>query len=209
VPNLDLVPSSIDLVGAEIELISVDGRERRLRDAVLQYRDQYDYILVDSPPSLGLLTLNVLTASDKLIVPVQAEYYALEGLSELVKTVDLVERELNPGLEIFGILVTMFDRRNNLAKEVEADLRDHFGEKVFQVVIPRSVRLSEAPSHGKPVILYDPLSSGAQSYREFAREFLARLASIPSGSVASTDLSAEKKEASQWSEGHSDVDSAH
>ncbi len=173
-PFLELIPSSPDLSGAEVELVPILAREQRLKQALAPYEGQYDYILVDAPPSLGLLTVNLLVAATQLLIPVQCEYYALEGLSDLVKTIDLVKANLNRSLQIGGILLTLFDSRNNLAKEVEQELRQHFKEKVFQTVIPRSVRLSEAPSYGKPALLYDIKSRGAQCYLELAREFMER-----------------------------------
>lgn len=174
-PYLSLVPSTSDLVGAEVELVKEDGRERRLQRALQGYEGRYDYILIDGPPALGILTLNILTAARGVVIPVQCEYYALEGLSDLLQTIELVKRSLNPQLEIVGILLTMFDSRNNLAHDVEEEIRRHFREKVFRTVIPRSVRLSEAPSHGKPVIQYDARSRGAQCYLEAAQELLSRV----------------------------------
>ena len=168
---LDLIPASTDLVGAEIELVNLPNREQALRNGIKRYTD-YDCIFVDGPPSLGLLTLNLLTAVSGIVIPVQSEFYALEGLTDLLRTFDLVKKELNPSLAVKGILLTMYDARNNLARDVDAEIRKHFGALVFRTVIPRSVRLSEAPSHGKPVILYDIKSAGAQSYLQLAREFL-------------------------------------
>jgi chromosome partitioning protein len=169
-----MIPGTSDLVGAEVELVDMEEREHLLSKALAGYRGQYDYIFIDSPPSLGLLTLNILTASNALIVPVQCEFYALEGLADLMKTIELVQGSLNPNLLIRGILLTMYDTRNNLAHDVGRGSRGHFGETVFRTVIPRNVRLSEAPSHGKPVILYDVKSKGAESYLELAKEFLER-----------------------------------
>ena len=177
-PCLDIIPGTSDLVGAEVELVGVEDREFRLKKGLERFLHDYDFIFIDSPPSLGLLTLNVLTASQHLIVPVQCEYYALEGLADLMKTIELVRSSLNPTLKIAGILLTMYDARNNLAHDVEGEIRSHFGELVFQNVIPRNVRLSEAPSHGKPVLLYDVKSRGAQSYLELAQEFLKRIQSL-------------------------------
>ncbi len=177
-PYLDLLPGTSDLVGAEVELVNFEGREFRLKKGLEKFADRYDFVFIDSPPSLGLLTLNVLTAADHLIVPVQCEYYALEGLADLTRTIDLVQGELNPALKIAGILLTMHDARNNLAHQVEEEIRRHFGDQVFQTVIPRNIRLSEAPSHGKPVLLYDVKSKGAQSYLELAQEFLKRIESL-------------------------------
>lgn len=174
-PFLDLIPGTSDLVGAEVELVGFEDREYRLKKGLESLGGRYDFIFIDSPPSLGLLTLNVLTAASRLIVPVQCEYYALEGLADLTRTIDLVKGALNPDLKIAGILLTMHDARNNLAHQVEEEIRKHFEDTVFRTVIPRNVRLSEAPSHGKPVILYDVKSRGAQSYLELAQEFLDRV----------------------------------
>ncbi len=184
---LQLVPSGRDLYGAEIELVSLANRERRFEQVLADLRDAYELVLVDCPPSLGLLTINALAAADAVILPLQCEYYALEGLAGLLETVEVVRRQLNPGLALEGILLTMADRRNNLAKQVEAEVRNHFGEHVFRTVIPRNVRLSEAPSHGKPVILYDAHSKGAISYLQLADEILQRLAP-PSPAAAAPSL---------------------
>jgi chromosome partitioning protein len=175
---LDVIPGTSDLVGAEVELVAQVGREFRLRKSLEPFLSQYEFIFIDSPPSLGLLTLNVLTAANLLIVPVQCEYYALEGLADLTRTIDLVQSSLNPALKIAGILLTMYDARNNLAHEVEGEIRKHFGDLVYRTVVPRNVRLSEAPSHGKPVLLYDVKSKGAQTYLELAQEFLERLSNV-------------------------------
>jgi chromosome partitioning protein len=174
IPLLSLVPSSVDLSGAEIELVEVSGREFRLRKALEGVLGAYDYVLIDCPPSLGLLTLNALVAAHAVLVPLQCEFYALEGLSHLVRTVERVRRSLNPGLEIQGVVLTMFDKRNNLSDLVAADVRGHFGDKVYDTVIPRNVRISEAPSHGKPVLIYDFRSAGAQAYIHLASEVLRR-----------------------------------
>jgi chromosome partitioning protein len=174
VPRLDILPASVDLLGAELELVDGERREFRLRDSLAAAPLAYDYVLIDCPPSLGLLTLNALVASDAVLVPLQCEFYALEGLSHLVRTIELVKRGLNPGLEIQGVVLTMFDKRNNLSELVAADVRDHFGDKVYDTVIPRNVRISEAPSHGKPVLLYDFRSAGAQAYVHLAGEVLRR-----------------------------------
>jgi chromosome partitioning protein len=171
---LDLVPSTRDLVGAEIELVGAGDRETILRRALAPIRDDYDYILVDCPPSLGLLTLNTLTASDSVLIPIQCEFYALEGLSQLLNTVRLVQRGLNPALSIEGVLLTMYDRRLNLSKQVADEAREYFGDRVYRSVIPRNVRLAEAPSFGQPIVQYDILSVGAQSYLSLATELLAR-----------------------------------
>jgi chromosome partitioning protein len=166
---LDIAPAVQDLVGAEVELVTAIGRETRLKEALATVTDLYDFVVIDCPPALGLLTLNALTASNSVLIPLQCEYYAMEGLSQLLKTISLIKKRLNPQLEREGILLTMYDRRNNLSHQVEQDIRAHFGEEVFPVVIPRNVKLSEAPSHGKPVILYDINSAGATAYMEAAR----------------------------------------
>jgi chromosome partitioning protein len=174
IPRLSIVPSSVDLSGAEIELVAVEGRESRLRQALQGTVADYDYVLIDCPPSLGLLTLNALVAAHAVLVPLQCEFYALEGLSHLVRTVERVKRAFNSGLEIQGVVLTMFDKRNNLSDLVAADVRVHFGAKVYDTVIPRNVRVSEAPSHGKPVLLYDFRCPGAQAYIHLASEVLRR-----------------------------------
>ncbi len=174
IPFLEIVPSEIDLVGAEIELVGIPRREFRLRDALVDVRDEYDYILVDCPPSLGLLTLNGLVAADGVLIPIQGEYYAMEGVGKLLGTIRLVQDSLNPRLRIEGVLLTMYDTRLNLCKQVLEELRRYFGYKVYKTVIPRNVRLAEAPSFGKPVIMYDALSKGAQAYLELAKEVLSR-----------------------------------
>jgi chromosome partitioning protein len=170
---LDVVPAKIDLVGVEIELIHMISRERVLKKALAEPNKQYDYILIDCPPSLGLLTVNALTASDGVLIPVQCEYYALEGLSALTNTISLIKQELNPDLVIEGVLLTMYDSRNNLAEQVAQEVRKYFGSKVYTTIIHRNVALSEAPSHGKPVLLYDIRSRGAQSYLELAKEVIS------------------------------------
>lgn len=172
-PYLEVVTANTDLIGAEIELIHEENRERRLRDLIQEVEADYDYILIDCPPSLGLLTLNSLTAAHSVIIPLQCEYYALEGLGQLLKTILRIKQVFNPGLEIEGILLTMFDIRNNLSHQVAQEVRDHFKDKVFRTVIPRNVRLSEAPSYGKPVLLYDIHSKGAESYLQLAQELMA------------------------------------
>jgi len=171
-PFLDLMPSTRDLVGAEIELVGALSRETVFRRALESVRDEYDYVLVDCPPSLGLLTLNTLTAADSVLIPIQCEFYALEGLSQLLNTVRLVQRALNPGLEIEGVLLTMFDRRLNLSRQVAAEAREYFQDRVYRTAIPRNVRLAEAPSFGQPIVQYDVLSQGAQSYLALAKEVL-------------------------------------
>jgi chromosome partitioning protein len=170
VPMLDLVPGHPDLIGAEIELLEMEERELILKRALAGIRERYPYTIIDCPPSLGLLTVNALAASDFVIIPLQCEYYALEGLVFLLKTISVIKKKLNPELEILGVLLTMFDRRNNLSFRVMEEARKHLGSKVFQTVIPRNVRLSEAPSYGKPVILYDAASKGAESYLDLAAE---------------------------------------
>jgi chromosome partitioning protein len=172
-PYLDVVPASRDLVGAEIELVDAESRETILRKALEPIREKYDFILVDCPPSLGLLTLNTLTASDSVLIPIQCEFYALEGLSQLLSTVRLVQRGLNTDLEIEGVLLTMYDKRLNLSRQVADEAREYFGGRVYKATIPRNVRLAEAPSFGQPIVLYDVLSVGAQSYLALAREVLA------------------------------------
>jgi chromosome partitioning protein len=174
IESLKLVPSSKDLVGATVELIRQDNRALKLRAALRPVRDAYDFILLDCPPALDLLTLNALATSDGLLIPMQAEYFALEGISELMHTLDRVRESFNAGLVIEGILLTMYDDRTNLAQQVSSNLREHFGEKVFKTTIPRNIRLAEAPSYGRPVSLYDPKSRGAESYRELALELLKR-----------------------------------
>jgi chromosome partitioning protein len=175
-PFLDVVPSTRDLVGAEIELVSAFSRETILRQALEPIRDQYDYILVDCPPSLGLLTVNTLTAADSVLIPIQCEFYALEGLSQLLNTIRLVQRGLNPGLDVEGVLLTMYDKRLNLSRQVGEEAREYFGPKVYRATIPRNVRLAEAPSFGQPIVLYDVLSSGAQAYLMLAHEVIDRRA---------------------------------
>lgn len=169
---LKVLPSTTDLIGAEIELIGEADRETRLKKALKQIRNDFDYILIDCPPSLGLLTVNALTAADSVLVPLQCEYYAMEGLSQLTRTIDLIQRQLNPALSLRGILLTMFDGRNNLSHQVSEEIRRHFAERVFKTVIPRNVRLSEAPSHGLPVLQYDISSRGAEAYLALARELI-------------------------------------
>jgi chromosome partitioning protein len=173
-PNLWLLPSGRDLVGAEIELVEQEGRETRLRFAMGSVRGNYDYILIDCPPSLSLLTVNALTAADSVLVPIQTEYFALEGLTELLETVERVRASWNPLLAMEGIVLTMYDERTNLARQVAEDIRQHFGDRVFETIIPRNVRLGEAPSYGKPVMSYDIKSKGAEAYLALGREFLKR-----------------------------------
>ena len=171
-PHLRLLPSDIDLVGAEIELVGMDRREYRLRDALQARTVSEDYVLIDCPPSLGLLTINALAAADTVLVPLQCEFFALEGLTHLVKTVKLVRERLNPGLDIGGIVLTMFDGRTSLALQIRDEVHRYFPGKIFETVIPRNVRLTEAPSHGKPVMLHDLRSSGAIAYLDLARELI-------------------------------------
>ena len=171
--NLDIVPATIQLSGAEIELTSQMAREKRLADAVLPIRDSYDYILIDCPPSLGMLTINAFTTCDAILIPVQSVYYALEGLSQLLNTIQLVQKHFNPNLKIEGVLLTMLDARTNLGNEVVEEVKRFFKDKVYQTIIPRNVRLSEAPSHGMSIIDYDPASRGAKEYMALAKEVLA------------------------------------
>ena len=173
-PKLAIVPATKDLVGAEIELVSAEKREYRIKEALASVRRHYDYVLLDCPPSLGLLTLNALTAADSLLIPIQSEYYALEGLSALLETLHLVQRGLNPNLHLEGIIITMFDSRNRLSHQVVEEIRAHFPDKLYSTIIRRNVRLSESPSYGKPVCLYDDSSTGAQDYRDLAKELITR-----------------------------------
>lgn len=173
-PGLDVAPSSVDLVATELDLSDEGRREFRLRDALESVRDAYDYILIDSPPSLGLLTINGLTAADSVLVPLQCEYFALEGVSQLMNTLERVRQQLNPHLDIEGIVLTMYDERINLARQVAAEVREHFPDKVYKTVIPRNVRLGEAPSFGKPILLYDIRSRGSEAYLQLAKEFISR-----------------------------------
>jgi chromosome partitioning protein len=176
IDSMKLIPADRHLTGAEIEMVSLGGREERLRDLLRTVRDEFDHIFIDCPPSLGLLTLNALVAADAVLIPLHCEYFALEGLADLVETMRRVRASLNPGLEIDGVLLTMFDERTNLGQQVARDVRQFFKEKVFKTVIPRNVRLGEAPSHGMPVILYDGKSRGAEAYVALAREVLERSA---------------------------------
>jgi chromosome partitioning protein len=176
VPWLTVLPAHIDLVGAEIELVGMDGREQILKDRLKGAADLYDFIIIDCPPSLGLLTLNALTAADSLLIPMQCEYYAMEGLAQLMNTFELVRRSLNPSLQVEGVLLTMFDGRNNLNNQVQEEIRSHFGDRVFQSTIPRNITLAEAPSHGKPAVFYDAVSKGAQAYLALAKEVLEHAA---------------------------------
>jgi chromosome partitioning protein len=177
-PFLDMLPSNINLVGAEIEMVDMENRETLLKRAIQNVTDSYDYVLIDCPPSLGLLTLNSLTASDSVLIPVQCEYFALEGLGQLLNTINIVKKHFNKDLAIEGVLLTMFDQRLRLSHQVAEEVRKYFGEKVFNTVINRNVRISEAPSYGKPIILYDAISSGAQNYMQLASELLERNSAI-------------------------------
>jgi len=170
---LKIIPSNIDLIGAEIELVNFQDREMRLKRSLSEIREEFDFFIIDCPPSLGLITVNSFTASDSVLIPLQCEYYPMEGLSQLLKTIKLIKSRLNPSLAIEGILLTMFDKRNNISHQVSEEVRKHFGSLVFNAMIPRNVRLSECPSFGKPIILYDADSKGAESYLELAREIMA------------------------------------
>jgi chromosome partitioning protein len=170
--QLDILPSNTDLIGAEIELVTALARETKLQGVINELKTDYDYIIIDCPPSLGMLTVNALTAADSVLIPLQCEFYAMEGLSQLMNTIRLIQKELNPRLTLRGILLTMFDGRNNLSHQVSEEIRSHFGDQVFQAVIPRNVRLSEAPSHGLPVLLYDITSRGATAYLDLAKEII-------------------------------------
>lgn len=172
VENLDLIPASVDLAGAEVELVQIDGREKALKNGLDKIRDNYDYIFIDCPPSLGLLTINSLAAVDSVLIPIQCEFYALEGVSQLVSTIELVKKSLNPSLKVQGVILSMFDGRTNLSAQVVQEVKKYFGGKVYSTVIPRNVRLAEAPSFGLPITEYDPKSRGAEAYTEFAEEFL-------------------------------------
>ena len=174
IPNLGIIPSTVDLSGAELELIDVDCREFRLRDALAGAIGHFDYVLIDCPPAFGILTINALTAANAVLVPLQCEFLALEGLSQLVRTIDRVKRAFNPELDIQGIVLTMYDTRNKLSSLVADDVRAYFGDKVYQTVIPRNIRVSEAPSHGKPVLLYDYRCTGSRAYMHLAGEVLRR-----------------------------------
>lgn len=172
IKNLDLCPSNINLAGAEVELVSIESREHRLKEKLDNVKDKYDYIIIDCPPSLGLITLNAFTASNTVLIPVQCEYYALEGLGQLLNTISLVKKHLNKEIEIEGALLTMYDARTNLSNQVVKEVKNYFNDKVYKNVIPRNVKLSEAPSYGMPISIYDPRSKGAKSYEKFVKEFL-------------------------------------
>ncbi len=186
-PRLAVAPATPDLAGAEVELVDREHRETAMRDALAPVRDEYDLILIDCPPSLGLITLNMLAAADGLLIPLQCEYYALEGLSQLLNTVQMIQREVNTELVVDGVLLTMFDARLNLSRQVVTDAREFFGDRVFKTTIPRNVRLAEAPSFGKPIILYDIASVGAQAYMSVARELLGRLARAGKGDAQTVE----------------------
>ena len=181
IPGLKVVPSGVDLSGAEIELVDMERRETRLAEALRESVGLYDYVLIDCPPSLNLLTLNALVAANSVMVPLQCEFFALEGISHLVKTIEAVRKRFNPMLELQGIVLTMFDKRNNLTEQVAADVREFFGEKVYKTVIPRNVRISEAPSYGKPVLIYDHKCAGSEAYIHLAAEVLKREVSLIKG----------------------------
>ncbi len=172
VRNLDLCPSNINLAGAEVQLVSMENREYKLKEKVDKIKDKYDFIIIDCPPSLGLITLNAFTASDSVLIPVQCEYYALEGLGQLLNTIELVKKHMNKSLQVEGALLTMYDARTNLSNQVVKEVKKYFGDKVYKNVIPRNVKLSEAPSYGLPITLYDARSKGAKSYDKFVKEFL-------------------------------------
>jgi len=187
VNGMALIPADRHLTGAEVELVSLPDRERRLRDLLAPLRERFDFILIDTPPSLGLLTLNALVAADAVLVPLNCEYFALEGIAELMSTIERVKESLNPDLGLEGVLLTMYDERTNLGQQVSANIREYFGERVYKTVIPRNIRLGEAPSHGVPVILYDARSRGAEAYVAFAHEFAGRRA-LMSPAVAAEPL---------------------
>ena len=174
IQGMHILPASTDLAGAEIEMVAIESREKLLRRVIAVIKDYYDYILIDCPPSLGLLTINSLTAADSVLIPIQCEFYALEGVSQLMGTVELVRKSVNPDLEIEGVLLSMFDGRTNLSIQVVQEVKRYFRNKVYSTVIPRNIRLAEAPSFGQPIVLYDPRSKGAEAYRAFAEEFINR-----------------------------------
>ena len=174
VPNLDLLPSNIDLAGAEVELVYKKSREKMLKNALAEVRDAYDYILIDCSPSLGLLTINALAAADSVIIPIQSEYYALEGLSQLMNSITLVKQHLNPALEVDGVVLTMYDNRSLISRQIAEEIRKFFTKRLFEIVVPRNVRLVEATSYGKPIMLHDPKCAGARAYRALTQEYLNR-----------------------------------
>lgn len=186
--HLDVLPTTPDLAAVEVELVDAEDRVTRMRDALAAVRDRYDFILIDCPPSLGLITLNMLVAADALLIPLQCEYYALEGLSQLLQTVQRVQDSLNPALEVDGVLLTMYDPRLNLSKQVAADARAYFADKVFNTVVPRNIRLAEAPSFGKPIVVYDVASVGAQAYMAVAREMIDRREQPATAAAADAEL---------------------
>ena len=172
VPNLDVIPSDVDLAGAEIELVQMNNREKVIRNILKKIKDKYDYICIDCPPSLGLITVNALTACDSVLIPIQCEYFALEGLSQLMYTIKLVKKHLNEDIDVEGVVLTMKDNRSNLGQSVAQDITKYFGKKVYKTIIPRNVRLAEAPSFGEPIVIYDPKCTGAQAYKALTEEFL-------------------------------------
>ena len=174
VPNLDIIPATVDLAGAEISLVKINKREEILKNALKQLSDKYDYVCIDCPPSLGLLTINALTACNSVVIPIQCEFYALEGLAQLMNTIKLIKKHLNDNINVEGVVLTMKDNRSNLVAEVSAEIHKFFGKKVYQTNIPRNVRLAEAPSHGEPIMIYDRLSKGAIAYQQLTEEFLSR-----------------------------------
>ncbi len=190
-PLLDVLPATRDLVGVEVELVNRQSRETILRDALAPIRGQYEFILIDAPPSLGMLTLNTLAAADSVLIPIQCEFYALEGLSQLLNTVRIVQRNLNPALQIEGVLLTMFDGRLNLSRQVAEEAKEYFGAKVFQTAIPRNVRIAEAPSFGEPIVMYDILSVGAKSYLALAQEVISRDLQAPTANGLSVAAGGE------------------
>lgn len=196
-PNLFLAGTGTDLVGAEIEMATMAGRERRLRALLYGVREEYNYVLIDTPPSLGLLTLNALVASDTVLIPMQCEYYALEGLTSLMATVKRVKEQLRPALEIEGLVLTMFDSRNRLSHEIAREVREHFADKVFKAIIPRNVRLSESPSHGLSVLEYEARSAGAEGYRELAAEILSREVPVAPSADVNTQSSRLNEESAK------------
>lgn len=192
-PYLSSIPSHINLVGAEIELVEMENRERRLADPLQKIRSDYDFIVVDCPPSLGLLTLNALTAADSVLIPVQCEYFALEGLGQLFNTINMVKKTLNPNLDIEGVLLTMFDSRLRLSNQILEEVRRYFGDKVFKTIVSRNIRLSEAPSFGKPIILYDAVCSGTRHYMELAKEVMANNDALPVESIPPSSMTGHSR----------------
>lgn len=174
VPNLDLMPSNIDLAGAEVELVYKKSREKVLKNALAEVRARYDYVMIDCPPSLGLLTINALACADSVIIPIQSEYYALEGLSQLMNSISLVKKQLNPALEVDGVVLTMFDSRSLISKQIAEEIKKFFTKRLFEIVVPRNVRLVEASSYGKPIMMHDPKCTGARAYRALSLEYLNR-----------------------------------